>query len=226
MADKTQVGHRSRLRQKFMQAGIGAFHDYELIEMLLTLTTPLRDMKQPAKEALRRFGSLAGVLEAPLQLLMEIDGIGETNAFALKLPHAVSRRYLQEQIIGADFIRSSSSVHTFLTHNLRDRNREVFMVIFLNGQNRILKMEELFEGTLTSSAVYPREVIKRALDYDSAALIFVHNHPSGNTSPSAEDQAITKKLIAAAETIGVKVLDHLIIGGNDYYSFADKGLIK
>ena len=226
MATNKHVGHRSRLRTKFMQAGIGAFHDYKVIEMLLTLTTPHKDMKPAAKEAIRRFGGLAGALEAPIQLLMEIDGIGETNAFALKLPHAVGRRYLMEKSVGGDFIRSSATVHEYLTHNLRDRNREVFMVIFLNGQNRILKMEELFEGTLTSSAVYPREVIKHALDYDAAAMVLVHNHPSGNISPSAEDQAVTKKLVAAAETIDVRILDHLIIGGNDYYSFADHGLIK
>lgn len=225
MADKTQQGHRGRLRKKFMQSGIGAFHDYEVIEMLLTLTTPFKDMKKPAKEAIRRFGSLPGVLEAPIQLLMEIEGIGETNAFALKLPHAVARRYLQERIVGEDYIRSSAGVHEYLTHNLRDRNREVFMVIFLNGQNRILKLEEMFEGTLTSSAVYPREVIKRALDYDAAALILVHNHPSGKSAPSAEDQAVTKKLAAAAGTIDVRVLDHLIVGGNGYYSFADHGLL-
>ena len=124
-----------------------------------------------------------------------------------------------------DFGRSADEVLDYLKHNLRDKNREVFLVIYLNGRNQILKMEELFEGTLSTSAVYPREVVKRALVNDAAALVFVHNHPSGNPNPSQDDLTITKKLKKAAQAIDVSVHDHLIIAGNDVYSFADHGLI-
>lgn len=218
-------GHRQRLRDKFQKSGLDGFHDYEIIELLLTLGTPRKDCKQPAKDALKKFGSLKAVLEAAPKDLQEIKGIGNNNVFGLKIAQAVSRRYLADRIIDTDFIRSSDEVLEYLKHNLRDKNREMFLVIYLNGRNRILKMEKLFEGTLSTSVVYPREVIKRALDNDAAALVFVHNHPSGNPNPSQDDLTITKQLKAAAQAIDISVHDHLIIAGNDIYSFADHGLI-
>jgi len=157
--------------------------------------------------------------------LKEIKGIGDNNVFGLKITQAVSRRFLADRIMDQDFMRSSEEVMEYLKHNLRDKTREIFMVIYLNGRNQILQMEELFEGTLTTSAVYPREVVKRALDHAAAALVFVHNHPSGNLKPSQDDITITKKLKEAAEEIDVSVHDHLIIAGNEVYSFADNGLI-
>ena len=145
--------------------------------------------------------------------------------FGLKITQAVARRYLEDRIIDADFVRSSDEVIDYLRHNLRDKNRETFIAIYLNGRNQVIKMEALFEGTLTTSAVYPREVVKRALDHDAAALVFAHNHPSGNPNPSEDDLSITKKLKDAAEAIDISIHDHLIIAGNDVYSFADHGLI-
>lgn len=222
---QTNEGHRQRLRDKFQKSGLDGFHDYEIIELLLTLGTPRKDCKQPAKDALKKFGSLKAVLEAAPKDLQEIRGIGNNNVFGLKIAQAVSRRYLADRIIDTDFIRSSDEVLAYLKHNLRDKNREMFWVIYLNGRNQILKMEKLFEGSLSTSVVYPREVIKRALDNDAAALVFVHNHPSGNPNPSQDDLAITKQLKAAAQAIDISVHDHLIIAGNDIYSFADHGLI-
>jgi DNA repair protein RadC len=218
-------GHRQRLRDKFLKSGLDGFHDYEIIELLLTLGTPRKDCKQAAKDALKQFGSLKSVLEANAEELKSINGIGDNNVFGLKIAQAVSRRYLSDKIINKDFIRSADEVMDYLKHNLRDKNREIFMVIYLNGRNQILKMEELFEGTLSTSAVYPREVVKRALENDAAALVFVHNHPSGNPNPSQDDLTITKKLVEAVKAIEVSVHDHLIIAGNDVYSFADHGLI-
>ncbi|MCH7612234.1 MAG: DNA repair protein RadC [Candidatus Marinimicrobia bacterium] len=222
---QTNEGHRQRLRDKFQKSGLDGFHDYEIIELLLTLGTPRKDCKQPAKDALKKFGSLKAVLEAAPKDLQEIRGIGNNNVFGLKIAQAVSRRYLADRIIDTDFIRSSDEVLAYLKHNLRDKNREMFWVIYLNGRNQILKMEKLFEGSLSTSVVYPREVIKRALDNDAAALVFVHNHPSGNPNPSQDDLAITKQLKAAAQAIDISVHDHLIIAGNEVYSFADHGLI-
>ncbi|HIA94018.1 MAG TPA: JAB domain-containing protein [Candidatus Marinimicrobia bacterium] len=222
---KDNKGHRQRLREKFLKNGLDGFLDYEIIELLLTLGTPRKDCKQSAKDALKKFGSLKAVLEAEPAELKEIKGIGDNNVFGLKIAQSVSRRYLADRIIDQDFIRSADEVIDYLKHNLRDKSREVFLVIYLNGRNQILKMEELFQGTLTTSAVYPREVVKRALVNDAAALVFVHNHPSGNPNPSQDDLTITKKLKEAAQAIDVSVHDHLIIAGNDVYSFADHGLI-
>jgi len=222
---KNNKGHRQRLREKFLKNGLDGFLDYEIIELLLTLGTPRKDCKQSAKDALKKFGSLKAVLEAEPAELKEIKGIGDNNVFGLKIAQSVSRRYLADRIIDQDFIRSADEVIDYLKHNLRDKSREVFLVIYLNGRNQILKMEELFQGTLTTSAVYPREVVKRALVNDAAALVFVHNHPSGNPNPSKDDLTITKKLKEAAQAIDVSVHDHLIIAGNDVYSFADHGLI-
>ena len=218
-------GHRQRLREKFLKSGLDGFHDYEIIELLLTLGTPRTDCKQPAKDALKKFGSLKAVLEGNPKDLKEIKGIGDHNVFGLKLTQDVARRYLADRIVDMDYIRSSEDVLDYLRHNLRDKSKEVFMIIYLNGRNQILKMEKLFEGTLNTSAVYPREVVKRALENDASALVLVHNHPSGNPSPSQDDLTITKKLKDAVKTIDIYIHDHLIIAGNDIYSFADHGLI-
>ncbi len=222
---KSNEGHRQRLREKFLNSGLDGFHDYEIIELLLTLGTPRSDCKQPAKDALKKWGSLKAVLEAPPKELKKIKGIGDHNVFGLKLTQDVARRYLADRIVDMDYIQSSEDVLDYLRHNLRDKSQELFMVIYLNGRNQILKMETLFEGTLNTSAVYPREVVKKALENDASALVLVHNHPSGNPSPSKDDLTITKKLKEAARTIDIYIHDHLIIAGNDVYSFADHGLI-
>ena len=218
-------GHYSRLRQRFLSAGIDGFLDYEVVELLLKLADNRRDQKITAKLLLNTFKSLRGVLEANPEQLKNIKGIGDANIFGLKLVQSVARRYLKEQLIGEEFIQSSENVLDYLRHNLRDRGREVFLVVLLNGRNQVLDIVELFEGTLTTSAVYPREVIKLILEKDAAAVIFVHNHPSGNTNPSKDDQNLTQKLKAACSTIDVQLHDHLIIAGNDYTSMADKGMV-
>ena len=218
-------GHYSRLRQRFLSAGIDGFLDYEVVELLLKLADNRRDQKITAKLLLNTFKSLRGVLEANPEQLKKNKGIGDANIFGLKLVQSVARRYLKEQIIGENYIQSSENVLDYLRHNLRDRGREVFLVVLLNGRNQVLDIVELFEGTLTTSAVYPREVIKLILEKDAAAVIFVHNHPSGNPNPSKDDQNLTQKLKAACSTIDVQLHDHLIIAGNDYTSMADKGMV-
>ena len=218
-------GHYARLRQRFFSSGIDGFLDYEVVELLLKLADNRRDQKITAKLLLNTFKSLRGVLEASPEQLKKIKGIGDANIFGLKLVQSVARRYLKEQIIGEEFIQSSENVLDYLRHNLRDRGREVFLVVLLNGRNQVLDIVELFEGTLTTSAVYPREVIKLILEKDAAAVSFVHNHPSGNPNPSKDDQNLTLKLKAACSTIDVQLHNHLIIAGNDYTSMADKGMV-
>jgi DNA repair protein RadC len=223
--NKLKIGHRQRLRERFLNSGLQGFHDYEVIELLLTLGTPRSDCKLAAKDVLKKFGSLNAVLEADPKVLQEINGIGPNNVFGLKLTQTVARRYLADRVIGQDIVSSPDEVLDYLKHNLRDKKQEIFSVIYLNGRNEIIGMEDLFHGSLTTSAVYPREVVKKVLKENAAALIFVHNHPSGNLNPSPEDINITKKLQDAVATIDVKVQDHLIIAGNNYYSFADNNLI-
>ena len=195
------------------------------MELLLKLADNRRDQKTAAKQLVNKLKSLRGVLEASPEQLKKIKGIGDANIFGLKLVQSVARRYLKDQIIGTDYIQSSENILDYLRHRLRDRNREIFLAILLNGRNQVLDIIELFEGTLTTSAVYPREVIKMILEKDAAAVIFVHNHPSGNPNPSNDDQNITRKLKAACETIDVQLHDHLIIAGNDFTSMADKGMV-
>ena len=218
-------GHYSHLRQRFLSAGIDGFLNYEVVELLLKLADNRRDQKITAKLLLNTFKSLGGVLETSPEQLKKIKGIGDANIFGLKLVQSVARRYLKEQIIGEEFIQSSENILDYFRHNLRDRGREVFLVVLLNGRNQVLDIVELFEGTLTTSAVYPREVIKLILEKDAAAVIFVHNHPSGNPNPSKDDQNLTQKLKAACATIDVQLHDHLIIAGNEYTSMADKGMV-
>ncbi|OGL40858.1 MAG: hypothetical protein A3C43_04095 [Candidatus Schekmanbacteria bacterium RIFCSPHIGHO2_02_FULL_38_11] len=219
-------GHRKRLRNKFLNSGLNSFHDYEIIELLLTLGTPRKDCKEPAKEAIKKFKSLRGVLEADLCELQEVKGIGHYNAFGIKLVKEVAEELLKEKVSEKPVITSSRDLFDYLYLSMRDLKRETFKVIFLNSKNRILEIQNLFEGTLNSSSVYPREVLSLAMRYSAASLIFVHNHPSGDPQPSEKDKEVTGELVAAGNIMKIRVLDHIIVGDNRYYSFADEGLIE
>ncbi len=219
-------GHRGRLRERFLKAGLAGFHDYEIIELLLTLGTPRRDCKQQAKEALKKFGSLRGVLEAETIDLQEIKGIGPINSFSLKLIQEVARKFLKEKAIKRPSCQTPKEVFDYLYHSMRDLKVEVFKVIFLDSRNRIIEIEDLFKGTLNKSAIYPREIMKKAISYNAISLIFAHNHPSGDPEPSDNDKEITKDLISSGKTMDIRVLDHIIIGDNKYYSFSDAKKMK
>ena len=219
-------GHRLRLREKFLKGGLDGFLDYEIIELLLTIGTPRRDCKESARKAIKEFRTLGGVLEASTHDLQKIEGIGPHNVFGLKFVQEVSRRFLREKMMKKVYCRSSGEVFDYLFHALRDLKRESFKVLFLDAKNQILEEKTLFEGTVDSSAVYPREIIKDALRYDASSLIFVHNHPSGDPEPSPCDKEITRDLVFAARVMQLKVLDHIIIGNNCFFSFADHGLIE
>jgi DNA repair protein RadC len=219
------AGHRARLREKFLRGGLAGFLDYEIVELLLTLATPRRDCKQPAKDVLREFKTLRGVLEASAGDLQRVPGVGPNNLLGIRLVHEVSRRFLKDRMMCRPVCHSSREVFDYLYHALRDLRTERFKTIFLDPKNQVIEEKTLFEGTVDSSAVYPREVIKDALRYEASALIFAHNHPSGDPEPSLCDKEITRDLVFAARVIQIKVLDHIIIGNNRYFSFADQGLI-
>jgi DNA repair protein RadC len=224
--DRIREGHRKRLRERFNQSGLGAFLDYEIVELLLTLGTARKDCKRQAKEAIKRFKTLRGVLEAPPEELQEIKGITAHNVFVIKFMQEVAREFLREQVLEKPYCRSSREVFDYLYHSMRDLKKEVFKVMFLDSQNRVVGIEDLFEGTLNASAIYPREIIQSAVKHNAVALIFVHNHPAGNPQPSDNDKQITQDLVFAGNIMQIKVLDHIVIGENRYFSFADAGLIE
>ncbi len=219
-------GHRKRLREKFIRSGLKGFHDYEVIELLLSLGTPRKDCKQPAKEAIRRFKTLRGVLSASGEELQQIEGIGPHSAFGIKLIQEVAREFLKEQIADKPIYKSAKEIFDYLYHSMRDLKKEVFKVIYLSSQNQIIDTADLFEGTLNSSSISPREVMESAIKYSAASLIFVHNHPSGTAEPSGSDKAVTRDLVYAGNIMQIRVLDHIIIGNNRYFSFAGEGLIE
>ena len=220
------AGHRKRLRQRFLANGLEGFHDYEVIELLLTLATPRKDCKDAAKAVLKRFKTLQGSLEASQQELCKISGIGPKNLLGIKLIKAVADRYLEKKLIHKDAINDSRALFDYLYHQIGDKRRECFKVIFLNSKNQVIAADTISEGTLTASSVYPREVIQAALSHDAAALIFAHNHPSGDPQPSSEDVAVTRQLVFAGKVMGMVVHEHIIVGDNHYFSFADQGYIE
>lgn len=222
----SQRGHRKRLREKFLKSGLSGFHDYEIVELLLSLGTPRKDCKIPAKEALKRFGTLRGVMEASPEDLQEIEGIGTHSAFGIKLVQEVAGEYLKAKALEKPFFSSSREIFDYLYHSMRGLKKEVFKVMYLNSQNQIIVTVDLSKGTVNSSAVSPREVIEGAVRNNAVSIIFVHNHPSGNPQPSDSDRSITRELVYAGRIMRLRILDHIIIGNDKYYSFAGEGLIE
>ena len=225
-SENIQAGHRKRLREKFIKSGLSGFSDYEVVELLLSLGTPRKDCKPQAKEALKKFKTLRGVLSASIEELQQIKGIGAHSAFGIKLMQEVAREYLREKIIDKPVFQSSQEIFDYLYHSMRDLKKEVFKVLYLTSQNQIIDTADLFEGTVNSSSVAPRQIIEQALVHNADALIFAHNHPSGNCEPSKSDKDLTRDLVFAGATVQMKILDHLIIGNNRYFSFAGEGLIS
>jgi DNA repair protein RadC len=226
LAKDTSQGHRKRLRERFLEGGLAGFQDYEIVELLLTLSSPRKDCKQQAKGAIKRFKTLRGVLEASTEELQEIAGIGPHNVLGIKLVQEAARRFLKERIIDRPVYQSSQEVFDYLYHSMRDLKKEVFKVIYLNSRNQIIETADLFQGTVNSSAISPRQVIEGAIKHNAVSLIFAHNHPSGNPGPSQSDREVTRDLVYAAGVMQIKVLDHIIIGDNTYFSFAGEGLIE
>jgi len=218
------AGHRQRLRDRFLERGLEGFSDAEILELLLSFGTPRSDCKEPAKAALKQFGSLAAVLEEPLAGLQEIKGIGPKNGFAVHFIQAVARRYLKDRLQGKRYLHSSTDVRDYLLHALRGLKKEVLTVIYLDSSHAILGTETVAEGTINVNTVYPRELVKKALQQNAAAMIIAHNHPSGSLDPSAQDMQLTRTLSLLGSMMQIQLLDHIIIGDGSF-SFADNGLM-
>jgi DNA repair protein RadC len=219
------AGHRKRLRERFLKSGLKGFHDYEVVELLLTLGEPRKDRKTEAKAAIRKFGSLKGVLNATPEQLQEIKGLGPNNIFGLRLAKEISSLYLKEKAREKPLAGSPKAVFDFLRQSLGGLPKEVFQVIYLNNANKIIEAEQLFQGTVDRSAIHPREVIAAALKHNATRLIFAHNHPGGSLHPSSDDKEITGRLKSACSAVGIEVLDHIIVTGDGYFSMREHRLI-
>jgi DNA repair protein RadC len=219
------AGHRKRLRERFFAGGLCGFHDYEVIELLLSLNTPRKDCKQTAKDLLKQFKSFQAVLEADVKDLCRVPGVGQASCLGIRLVKLVADRYLEAKILERDVVNNLDDLKDYLNHTIGFKGKEHFAAVFLDAKNRVLASEILFSGTLTASAVYPREVVIKALGHQAAAVIFAHNHPSGDVTPSSSDKDITRKLLFALGFVGITVHEHLIVGSQGVFSFAAQGMI-
>jgi DNA repair protein RadC len=216
-------GHRKRLRERYKNGGLKGFHDYEFIELLLTYAIPQRDVKPIAKELILHFGGIRGIFDASLEELASIKGMGERTAILVKLLKEGSTLYLKARVKGNEIFSSPQHVLDFCHHTLSGERNEKFMVIYLTTKNELIDTEILEEGSINQTAVYPRKVVEGALKHNASALIFVHNHPSGDPTPSRTDRKLTEALVKAALTIDVTVHDHIIIGRNTHFSGREGG---
>jgi DNA repair protein RadC len=214
------LGHRERLRARFMEAGADALPDYELLELLLARTIPRRDTKPLAKELLARFGSFADVLAASPERLKAVKGLGGGQAIIdLKLVHAAGVRMLRRQVLNRPALTSWSALLDYCTAAMACSETEQFRILFLDRKNNLIADEVQQQGTVDHAPVYVREVVKRALELSASAIILVHNHPSGDPTPSRADIEITRKIVEAADKLSIAVHDHLIIGRGGHASF-------
>jgi len=218
-------GHRARLRARFEEAGGDALADYELLELLLFRAIPRADTKRLAKALLARFGDFAAVLGADVQRLQEVDGVGPAAALELKAIQAAFERAARIEAKRRPVVSSWNALVAYVKTALQHETREQFRVLFLDRKNQLLRDEIMGEGTVDQAAVYPREVVRRALELGAAALILVHNHPSGDPTPSTADIAITREIVAAGRILNISVHDHVIVGRHGVASFKTLGLI-
>lgn len=220
-------GHRQRLRERFLQTGLEGFKDYEVVELLLMLAIPRKDVKEPAKALIAQFGNLRGILDASLQELQEIKGIGSVAPVALRVIRSAAALYLQQSAEGKESLTDPDRLSAFWRMRIGANRDEVFEVAYLDTGYRLLRngVERLEEGTIDRAAVYPRRVVEAALKRGAAALVLAHNHPNGDIQPSEQDKVLTRSLVLAAETVRLKIIDHLIVSPDEVFSFRKSGLL-
>lgn len=218
-------GHRSRMRARLLSAGPDAVADHEMLEMVLFLALPRRDTKPLARALLARFASFAGVIAAPAAELSCIDGLGEAAVAALKLVQAAALRLARAELIDRPVLANWERLMAYLTASLARERVEQFHVLFLDSRNRLIADEVQSRGTVNHTPVYPREVVKRALELHATALILVHNHPSGDPTPSVTDLEMTREMAQAATALSIVLHDHVIVGNGRWLSFRREGLL-
>jgi DNA repair protein RadC len=220
-------GHRQRLRERFVKAGLDGFADYEVVELLLTLAIPRSDVKQPAKALLKKFGDLRGILDAPLEEVQQVSGIGSVTPVALRIIRETANLYLQQTAEQAESLSDFEVLSRFWRSKIGALAHEVFQVGYLDSGLRLLRdgIETIEEGTTDRAAVYPRRVIEAALKRKAAVLVFAHNHPNGDVQPTEQDKTLTRALVLAASTVHIKVHDHLVVSADNVFSFRKEGLL-
>jgi DNA repair protein RadC len=218
-------GHRGRLRQRFLQGGSDALHDYEMLELILFRAIPRRDVKPLAKELLQKFGSFAEVIAAPVERLKEVDGLGEAAITDLKIVQAAANRLLRGEVKKRHVLSSWSNVLDYCRTAMAFESKEHFRILFLDKGNHLIADEQHQTGTVDHTPVYPREVVKRALELSATAIILVHNHPSGDPTPSRADIDMTRAIVEVARPLGIAVHDHLIVGKDGHASLKALKLI-
>lgn len=224
-AGKDPSGHRARLRQRLLDGGDDALADHEVIEYLLMTAIPQKDVKPQARMLIQRFGSLAGVFNADWRALTDTPGIKETAAAALRIVGVAARRLARTGVQQLPVLGSWQSLIDYLTIDMAHLTHERVRVLYLNTQNRLILDEKVADGDIDEAAIHPRRVIHKAMDIGAAALILVHNHPSGSPQPSRADIQITQKIIEAGRLLGIMVHDHVIIGREGHVSLKAQGLI-
>jgi len=218
-------GHRDRLRSKLINRGADALEDYELLETLLFAFIPRRDVKPIAKDLLTRFGSLSGIFAADPAELIKVNGVGEIVAAYIKASAEIGSRSAQETIQARPIISSWAALLTYVRNQLQHETREQFRVLFLDRKNQLIADELMGQGTVDHAPVYPREIARRALELSASALILVHNHPSGDPTPSRADIDMTREIMDALSPLEITVHDHLIAARGGVKSFKTEGLI-
>ena len=219
------LGHRERLKDRARAGGLGALPDYELLELYLFRSLPRQDTKPIAKALIARFGSLAGVWAAPVEALTTVKGVGEAVALDLKLVQAAAERMGREQVRRRTVISSWSALLDYVRVAMAHEPREQLRVLFLDKKNQLIADEVMNQGTVDHAPVYPREIVRRALELSASAVIMVHNHPSGDPTPSQADIEMTRQVVEAARALRVAVHDHLVVGRDGVASFRALGLI-
>ncbi len=219
------VGHRERLRERAAAGGLPTAPDYEVLELYLFRTARMGDVKPKAKALLARFGSLGAVLSASLPELMSVPGVGEVAALDLKLVHELAQRIGREPATKRTVISSWSALLSYVRVSLQHETREQVRVLYLDKKNQLIQDEVTNHGTIDHAPVYPREIMRRALELAASSVILVHNHPSGDPTPSKADIDITQAVVAAGGPLGVAVHDHLVVGREGVVSFKAKGLL-
>ncbi|NLX76820.1 MAG: DNA repair protein RadC [Clostridiaceae bacterium] len=225
MAENVHAGHREKLKQRFIEEGLGAFEDHQILEMLLFYTIPRRDTNEIAHRLINKFGTLEAIFDSSPEQLMEIGKVTKSTAVLLTMIPELSRKYMLMKQGKKPELGSSDKAGKYVTKLFIGRNYEAFYMCCLNSQNQLNYAALVHEGTINEAPVYPRIIVETALRYQANSVILAHNHPGGSLRPSSADIEVTRKISEALKTISVKVVDHIIVSGNDYYSFAENGLL-
>ncbi len=218
-------GHRERLRARFKKAGVDGVQDYELLELILFRAIPRKDVKPLAKELIAKFGGFPQVIAAPVERLMEIKGVSENVAQELKIVQAAALKLSQARVLKRPVISSWDALLSYCRASMANEKTELFRILFLDKKNILIADEVQQRGTVDHTPVYPREVVKRALELGASAIILVHNHPSGDPTPSQADVDMTNQIVKAAAALNIRVHDHLVIGHDQHASFKSLGLL-